>query len=176
MNSNAMEIDAQLCQLLGSLSLQGQMRKATFASEEQSSPTPPTPPPAPPADDAAMSDSSSDSEDSTYQARPSSSAGSCCGCAYLQAVCAQIREGAYATTSGDFLETIFTHREALFAFPQGHRACAAGFTELARDLERRARDSATVEGGGYQWRPDWDGDHEAVVAFRHEAWVIANAL
>lgn len=109
------------------------------------------------------------------QARPSSSAGSCC-CAYLQAVCAQIRAGAYATTSGDFLETIFTHREALFAFPQGHRACAAGFTELARDLETRAQRSAAVDGGGYQWRPDWDGDHEAVVAFRHEAWVIANAL
>ena len=110
------------------------------------------------------------------QAQPSSSAGSCCGCAYLQAVCAQIRVGEYATTSGDFLETIFTHREALFAFPQGHRACAAGFTELARDLETRAQRSAAVDGGGYQWRPDWDGDHEAVVAFRHEAWVIANAL
>ncbi|PIL33541.1 hypothetical protein GSI_04164 [Ganoderma sinense ZZ0214-1] len=177
MNSNAMEIDAQLCQLLDSLSLQGQRRKATFASEEQAAPAPPAPAPAPPADDAAMSDSS-DSEDSTYQASPSQSAasGSCCGCAYLQAVCAQIREGAYATTSGDFLETIFTHREALLAFPQGHRACAAGFTELARDLETRAQRAATVEGGGYQWRPDWDGDHEAVVAFRHEAWVIANVL
>ena len=57
-----------------------------------------------------------------------------------------------------------------------HRACAAGFTELARDLETRAQRSAAVDGGGYQWRPDWDGDHEAVVAFRHEAWVIANAL
>ena len=49
-----------------------------------------------------------------------------CGCAYLQAVHEQIRAGKYTTTSGDYLETIFTHREALFAFPQGHRACAAG--------------------------------------------------
>ncbi|KAI1791180.1 hypothetical protein LXA43DRAFT_973218 [Ganoderma leucocontextum] len=164
-----MEIDAQLCHLLGSLSLQGQRRKATFASEEQR-PQKPTPP-ARPAEDGAMSDSS-DSEDSTYQP---SSAGNC-GCAYLQAVCAQIRAGAYSTTSGDFLETIFTHREALFAFPQGHRACAAGFSELARDLERRAQQAGAVSGGEYQWRPNWDGDHEAVVAFRHEAWVIANAL
>ena len=109
------------------------------------------------------------------QPSPSLSADNC-GCAYLQAVCAQIRTGAYSTTSGDFLETIFTHREALFAFPAGHRACAAGFSELARDLERRALEQGKVEGGGYQWRPNWDGDHEAVVAFRHEAWVIANAL
>ncbi|KAI0753152.1 hypothetical protein C8Q80DRAFT_496499 [Daedaleopsis nitida] len=128
-----------------------------------------------------MSDSS-DSEDGTYQ-QPSTSTTSLspssasadtppppppppCGCAYLQAVHAQIRAGSYTTTSGDYLETIFTHRETFYAFPPGHRTCALGFSELANGLAERQR----------AWRPDWDGDSEAVSAFRHEAWVIANAF
>ncbi|TBU58214.1 hypothetical protein BD310DRAFT_493535 [Dichomitus squalens] len=172
-----MEIDAQLCQLLGTLSLTGQARKATYASEEQ-----PQRSQIGFAGDAVISDYSN-SEDSTCQPSLSRFANVSaplppppnCGCAYLQAVHEQIRSGKYGTTSGDYLETIFTHRDALFAFPQGHRSCAAGFTELARDLEQRDSrgQDQSVNGG---WRPDWDGDHEAVVAFRHEAWVIANSL
>ena len=104
----------------------------------------------------------------------------------------QIRAGSYATTSGDYLETIFTHREALLAHPPSHRACAVGFSALARDLEARSwaapRSRAGAPGqeaeAAAEWhgfpavsasaRPDWDGDGEAVAAFRHEAWVIAN--
>ncbi|KAI0663962.1 hypothetical protein C8Q70DRAFT_944019 [Cubamyces menziesii] len=197
-----MEVDSQLSQLLNSLSLDSQRRKVIFGSEEPqvASPTYPTRNIA----DAAMSDSS-DSEDSTYQvcpsfilqtksrakhpnptavsphlhqpsrsaSQPTSSSSTDappppppCGCAYLQALQGQIRAGSYATTGGDYLEAIFTHREAFFAFPPGHRGCALGFSELARDLE--ARDQA--------WRADWDGDSEAAAAFRHEAWVIANAF
>ncbi|OJT10572.1 hypothetical protein TRAPUB_12908 [Trametes pubescens] len=122
-----------------------------------------------------MSDSS-DSEDSTYQPSPSppsnaSSAASApppCGCVYLQSIGRRIRGGSYATTGGDYLEAIFTHREAFFAYPPGHRGCAIGFSELAQDLEGRN----LPEG----WRADWDGDSEAAAAFRHEAWVIANAF
>ncbi|RPD57700.1 hypothetical protein L226DRAFT_467721 [Lentinus tigrinus ALCF2SS1-7] len=126
-----------------------------------------------------MSDSS-DSEDSTYQPSPANCSSSSatapaapppppvCGCAYLQAILDQIRSGAYTTTGGDYLETIFTHREALYAFPQGHRDCAVGFSELASHLARRERQMG--------WRPDWEGDSDAVNAFRNEAWVIANAF
>ena len=91
-----------------------------------------------------------------------------CGCAYLQAILDQIRSGTYTTTSGDYLETIFTHREALYAFPAGHRDCAVGFSELASHLARRERQMG--------WRPDWEGDSDAVNAFRNEAWVIANTF
>ncbi|KAI8978286.1 hypothetical protein BD414DRAFT_421989 [Trametes punicea] len=128
-----------------------------------------------------MSDTS-DSEDSTYQQPSPSTSQSAsnssaderppppCGCAYVQALQAQIREGSYATTGGDYLEAIFTHREAFFAFPQGHRGCASGFSELARDLEMRELSWRRA------WRADWEGDSEAAAAFRHEAWVIANAF
>ncbi|KAH9942138.1 uncharacterized protein BXZ73DRAFT_87829 [Epithele typhae] len=182
-----MEIDAQLAQLLGTMTLDVHRHKALYANEEPARTPQPT-------DDAAMSDASSDSEDSTYQltrsTHPSTSTSSSSnasapplfsGCAYLQAVSAQIRAGVYGTTGGDFLETIFTHREALFAYPEGHRGCAAGFTTLARDLETRAW-AAAPDGDMSLWhgtpsvgaRPDWDGDSEAVSAFRNEAWVIAN--
>ncbi|KAI0369010.1 hypothetical protein BV20DRAFT_1053539 [Pilatotrama ljubarskyi] len=142
-----------------------------------------------------MSDSS-DGEDSTYPPNPypasrtPSGSGSSsvnapqphsqpepepCGCAYLQALHGQICAGAYATTGGDYLEAIFTHREAFFAFPPAHQGCALGFSALARDLEmRRASDTAVEE--ARLWRADWDGDSEAAAAFRHEAWVIANAF
>ena len=43
---------------------------------------------------------------------------------------------------------------------------AGVLSNLARDLEARDR----------EWRADWDGDSEAAAAFRHEAWVIANAF
>ncbi|KAI0629416.1 hypothetical protein C8Q77DRAFT_1065172 [Trametes polyzona] len=128
-----------------------------------------------------MSDSS-DSEDSIYQPSPSSHSSANappppCGCAYLQALHTRIRAGSYATTGGDYLEAIFTHREAFFAFPAGHRGCAVGFSELAQDLERRTLPGAQAQAQGQgQWRADWDGDSEAAAAFRHEAWVIANAF
>ncbi|KAJ3016967.1 hypothetical protein NUW54_g695 [Trametes sanguinea] len=35
-----------------------------------------------------------------------------------------IHAGSYATTGGDYLEAIFTHREAFYAYPPGHRGCA----------------------------------------------------
>ncbi|KAI0645172.1 hypothetical protein C8Q79DRAFT_1011266 [Trametes meyenii] len=138
-----------------------------------------------------MSDSS-DSEDSTYQPSPAlPSNSSCtasapppCACAYLQALQGRIRAGSYATTGGDYLEAIFTHREAFFAFPQGHRGCAIGFSDLAHDLEGRCQLQQAQEQEqeqqqyqqGLRRRADWDGDNEAAAAFRHEAWVIANAF
>jgi len=133
-------------------------------SEEHRS-TPPTDP-----HDAPMSDSS-DSEDSTYQGNPSASSSSTatadarppCGCALLQHIHEAVRSGSFPTTGGEYLEIIFTHREAFFAFPQGHRDCAVTFSNLAGDLEQRSP------------RPDRDGDGDAVNTFRNEAWVIANA-
>ena len=68
----------------------------------------------------------------------------------------------FPTTGGEYLEAIFTHREVLHALPQRHRDCAVAFTDIASCLEKRG------------WRSDRDADYEAVAAFRHEAWVIAN--
>lgn len=135
----------------------------------------------------SMSDSS-DSEDSTYNVRllavllrtfiliclstqPSHSTylksheteQPSCGCGLLQAVQDQLDAGLFPTTSGDYLDLIFTHREAFFAFPQGHRSCAIGFSEIAKKVETR------------KWRVDREGDVEAANAFRNEAWIIANA-
>lgn len=80
-------------------------------------------------------------------------------CALLQAIAHQFEQ--YATTSGEYLELIFIHREAFSSCPRGHEGCPAGFTALAHALERRA------------WRADRDADTEAVAAFRHEAWMTA---
>ncbi|SJK97968.1 uncharacterized protein ARMOST_01224 [Armillaria ostoyae] len=84
------------------------------------------------------------------------------GCAYLQALQAQLDN--YPTTGGEYLEAIFTHREILSAYPGAHQLCAQGFSDLAYALEQRA------------WRADREADTEAVVAFRHEAWMIASTL
>ncbi|KAH9944585.1 hypothetical protein B0H21DRAFT_463718 [Amylocystis lapponica] len=156
-----MEIDTHLSELLGSMTLEGRWHKTDFESEEHR-----------PTDthDAPMSDSS-DNEDFTYQRNPSASSSSTatadaplpCACPLLQHIHEEVHSGGYPTVGGEYLEVIFTHREAFSAFPQGHRACAVSFSDLAQDLERR---------GG---RADRDGDAEAVAAFRHEAWVIANA-
>ncbi|KAI0724181.1 hypothetical protein C8Q72DRAFT_786972 [Fomitopsis betulina] len=86
-----------------------------------------------------------------------------CGCALLQWLREQLEAGKYATTGGDYLEIIFTHREAFHAFPDGHRTCAIGFSDIAADLERR------------EVRPDRESDPEAAAAFRHEAWVVASS-
>ena len=85
------------------------------------------------------------------------------GCPLLQAIEFQPHQDSYSTISGSYLDVIFMHREAFFAFPQGHRTCSVSFSELAKVLEKRP------------WRTDRDGDQEAVVAFRNEAWVIANS-
>ncbi|THV06201.1 hypothetical protein K435DRAFT_773397 [Dendrothele bispora CBS 962.96] len=84
------------------------------------------------------------------------------GCAYLKAIQSQM--DSYQTTGGDYLEAIFTHREILCSYPPAHTECARGFSDIAFALERRA------------WRADREADTEAVVAFRHEAWMIANIL
>ncbi|KAK7472400.1 hypothetical protein VKT23_000515 [Stygiomarasmius scandens] len=84
------------------------------------------------------------------------------GCAYLKAIQSQM--DSYQTTNGDYLEAIFTHREILCSFPPAHTECARAFSDIAFGLEHRA------------WRADREADTEAVVAFRHEAWMIANIL
>jgi hypothetical protein len=81
------------------------------------------------------------------------------GCAYLQAIRGQLES--YQTTGGEYLDAIFTHRDVFNAYPQGHRSCARGFSDIAYLMEQRA------------WRADRDEDAEAVIAFRHEAWKIA---
>ncbi|KIK67527.1 hypothetical protein GYMLUDRAFT_876025 [Collybiopsis luxurians FD-317 M1] len=101
--------------------------------------------------DTAESESSSTSTRSEYY-----------GCAYLRAIQAQLES--YPTTGGEYLEAIFTHREIFSSYPEGHRDCARGFSDLAYMLEHRA------------WRADRDADTEAVAAFRHEAWTIAATM
>jgi hypothetical protein len=59
---------------------------------------------------------------------------------------------------------IFTHREILSAYPEAHRHCARGLSDIAYIMERRA------------WRADRDADPEAIAAFRHEAWAIAASM
>lgn len=85
------------------------------------------------------------------------------GCRLLQYVQHCLHSGTYQTCSGDYLETIFTHREVSLAYPEGHRQCAIGFSELASELEAR------------EWRADRDHDGDAVQAFRHEAQWVAHA-
>ena len=65
------------------------------------------------------------------------------------------------TTCGEYLELIFIHREAFATLPSAQAGCSAGFSALTRALELRA------------WCADRDTDAEAVVAFRHEAWMVA---
>ena len=96
------------------------------------------------------------------RARPAASLPPC-GCGLLQAVRGQLTSNRFITTGGEWLDVIFTHREVFNAYPQGHRECAVGFTDLASFLESR------------EWRADRDSDAEAIAAFRHEAWVIASA-
>jgi len=103
------------------------------------------------------------SEDLSYHPESSSIAEQAtAGCGYLQALLTQIEH--YPTTGGEYLEAIFTHREAFYNHPPGHRSCARGFSDIAYAVEQRA------------WRADREADAEAAVAFRHEAWVIAASL
>ncbi|PBK86865.1 hypothetical protein ARMGADRAFT_469984 [Armillaria gallica] len=106
-------------------------------------------------DTSCDSDASSDTDFVTPELKHN-------GCAYLQALQAQL--DSYPTTGGEYLEAIFTHREILSSYPGAHQLCAQGFSDLAYALEQRA------------WRADREADTEAVVAFRHEAWMIASTL
>ncbi|KAJ6631578.1 hypothetical protein B0H10DRAFT_2207209 [Mycena sp. CBHHK59/15] len=84
------------------------------------------------------------------------------GCAYLQDIQSQLEE--YPTTGGEYIESIFTHRQNFFAFPGGHRCCARAFSDLACALQRR------------EWRADREADTEAVTAFHYEALLIASLV
>ncbi|KAJ3572113.1 hypothetical protein NP233_g3294 [Leucocoprinus birnbaumii] len=85
-----------------------------------------------------------------------------CGCSFLQTIRSQL--DSYPTTSGEYLDAIFVHREMFSSFPGAHRECARAFTDLAYSIEQRA------------WRADREADLDAVVAFRHEAWMIASTM
>ncbi|KAJ7287167.1 hypothetical protein C8J57DRAFT_578510 [Mycena rebaudengoi] len=84
------------------------------------------------------------------------------GCAYLQCIQSQLHN--YPTTGGEYIESIFTHRQNFFAFPGGHRCCARAFSDIACALQLR------------DWRADRDADMEAVTAFNFEALLIASVL
>ncbi|KAJ7024024.1 hypothetical protein C8F04DRAFT_1132662 [Mycena alexandri] len=84
------------------------------------------------------------------------------GCAYLQAIQSQL--ASFPTTGGEYIESIFTHRQIFFAYPGGHRCCAKAFSDLACSLQRR------------EWRADRDADMEAVSAFNYEAQFIASVM
>ncbi|TFK50987.1 hypothetical protein OE88DRAFT_1660165 [Heliocybe sulcata] len=137
------QIDIDLCYLLDKISLSGQDSVRRFN-------VPPTP-----STDVDMSVSAQPVPTQSKQHTDEEQY----GCGLLQAVQAQVE--ACQTTGGEYLDIIFTHRELLFAYPAAHRTCSRGFTDLARQLEQRA------------WRADREGDSEAVVAFRNEAWIIA---
>ncbi|KAJ6589894.1 hypothetical protein DFH09DRAFT_1245174 [Mycena vulgaris] len=84
------------------------------------------------------------------------------GCAYLQSIQSQL--DSFPTTGGEYIESIFTHRQIFFAYPGGHRCCARGFSDLACSLQRR------------EWRADREADMEAVTAFHYEAEFIASVV
>ncbi|KAF9485985.1 hypothetical protein BDN70DRAFT_367228 [Pholiota conissans] len=108
--------------------------------------------------------SSSSSETQQLAVKPKEDEKRLYGCVYLQTIQAQLQAQGYPTTGGEYLDTIFTHREILFSYPAAHVHCARGLSDLAYELETRA------------WRADREADLEAVTAFRHEAWVIASQL
>lgn len=127
--------------------------------------------------DMYMSDS--DSEDSLYEPNqsvsspqlsanansppPLPSLESLTGCRLLQHTHHCLLTDSCRTSNGDYLELIFTHREVLLAYPEGHRQCAIGFSDMASTLEAR------------EWRADRDSDGEAASAFRHEASWVAHS-
>ena len=101
--------------------------------------------------------------ESPLSSKPTASAPRLCGCGLLQYTQEQVASDRFPTTGGDYLDTLFTHRDMYRAFPQGHQECVIALNDLARSIELRA------------WRADRDSDYEAVAAFRNEAWLIANA-
>ncbi|KAJ7188700.1 hypothetical protein C8R46DRAFT_1055531 [Mycena filopes] len=113
-----------------------------------------------------------DNEDSSMSEAPHSAASTSAypsepppfqGCAYLQAIQSQVAS-CFPTTGGEYIESIFTHRQIFFAYPGGHRCCAKAFSDLACELQRR------------EWRADRDADMEAVTAFNYEAQFIASVV
>ncbi|CAL1711409.1 unnamed protein product [Somion occarium] len=175
-SNNNMDMDDQIAYLLGAMSLDGRALSGGNFGNEKSLQTYK-------AHDAVMSDGS-DSEDSTYSPSPSVSSKANAdveassqtyppspyppfqapsACSLLQYTQRQLQTGRFSTTGGDYLETIFTHREAFYAYPQGHQGCAIGFSDLASLLEAR------------EWRADRDSDSEAAAAFKHEAVMIAHS-
>ncbi|KAJ7647737.1 hypothetical protein FB45DRAFT_207559 [Roridomyces roridus] len=84
------------------------------------------------------------------------------GCAYLQHM--QSRLETFPTTGGEYIESIFTHRQIFFAFPGGHRSCARAYSDLACYLQHRER------------RADREADQEAATAFNYEAEFIASVV
>ncbi|KAJ7502997.1 hypothetical protein B0H11DRAFT_613860 [Mycena galericulata] len=97
-----------------------------------------------------------------YSQSPSPPEPSYQGCAYLQSIQSQLES--FPTTGGEYIESIFTHRQIFFAFPGGHRCCARAFSDLACSLQRR------------EWRADREADQEAVSAFNYEAEFIASVV
>ncbi|KAJ7099554.1 hypothetical protein B0H15DRAFT_552165 [Mycena belliarum] len=84
------------------------------------------------------------------------------GCAYLQSIQSQL--DSFPTTGGEYIESIFTHRQIFFAFPGGHRCCARAFSDIACSLQHR------------EWRADREADMEAVNAFHYEAEFITSVV
>lgn len=153
-------VDMDLCNLLGTMKLDSSYDKkkpATNIAQVVS--------PSPDIQGDIMSEDPSYQSDAASEGSTSSSSTirtNFYGCAYLQAIQAQIQD--YQTTGGEYLELIFTHREILASYPAAHRECARALSDLAYSLETRA------------WRADREADSEAVCAFRHEAWVTASSL
>ncbi|KAF8176533.1 hypothetical protein BJ912DRAFT_698013 [Pholiota molesta] len=58
------------------------------------------------------------------------------GCVYLQTIQAQLQAQGYPTTGGEYLDTIFTHREILFSYPSAHLECARALSDLAYHWRR----------------------------------------
>jgi len=164
------ELDFELAALLDTLSLQQKFRTA---SQPAAAPAPPT---VTAASDIQMNDDAGTSQSGTTASSSSSdaprSATTPAPCAFLgtlthsydpdaAADADNSEEAQVQTTCGEYLDLILIHRELFAAHPPAHVGCSAAFTALARSLELRA------------WRADRDADTEAIVAFRHEAWMVA---
>ncbi|EFI28131.1 hypothetical protein CC1G_14158 [Coprinopsis cinerea okayama7 len=150
--------DVDLCQLLQTMNL-SEKQQSAGAYGVSSIPVKHTEDQLMDSDPHYHSDARSDCSESSANTGP---AETYYGCAYLQAIQSQIDN--YPTTGGEYVEAIFTHREIFAAHPVAHRDCARGFSDIASVLEKRA------------WRADREADVEAVSAFRHEAWMVANSL
>jgi len=172
------ELDFELAALLDTLSLQ--QRITTTSQPAAAAATAASPASAPPTvtvsdiqmNDAGNSQSgttaSSNSSDAPRSATVTATAAPC---AFLESLTRSYDLDAAAddseelhqvqTTCGEYLDLIFIHRDLFAGRPSAHAGCSAAFTSLARALELRA------------WRADRDADIEAIVAFRHEAWMIA---
>ncbi|KAF8178657.1 hypothetical protein K438DRAFT_1270622 [Mycena galopus ATCC 62051] len=114
--------------------------------------------------DSSMLDVQISHPDETLHLRPNSPSEPYQGCAYLQTIQSQLDSEKFPTTGGEYIESIFAHRQIFFAFPGGHRCCARAFSDLACSLQRR------------KWRADREDDTEAVIAFNCEAQFIASIM